>query len=398
LHHAYQDARPVQLDPRTLIVASLLTAGLMGAVSLGFATLRGSSRVIGSWGKALVLFAAGLLGLSLRGMIPDWISIALANTAIVGALVLAIRGLRVFLGSAPRDLMGAALVGGLFAYLLVFSVAAPSNVARSLAIGTAVCVIAVRTALLLRAKAPAQSRLSCRFTEFVFWAVALATLALGVGAGFERTEDVMRPDTLNAATFLAYAAFTMVATLGVMWMEIETLQAELVHSAHYDSLTGIYNRGTFLEEFEREVSRAGRAGGAFSLAIFDLDHFKLLNDRYGHPVGDQILRRFADVLRSGIRKHDTVGRYGGEEFALLMPQTGKDTALRVAERVRSALEARGVSVESRRIDVTVSCGIATYGVDGHDWDTLLSAADTALYEAKDGGRNRIVTAGALRMA
>jgi diguanylate cyclase (GGDEF)-like protein len=382
----------MELDPRTLIVASLLTAGLMGAVSLGFATLRGSSRVIGSWGKALLVLAAGLLGLSLRGLIPDWISIALANTAIVGAMVLAIRGLRVFLGSKPRDLMALALLPGLFAYLLVFSVVAPSNIARSFAIASALGVIAARTALLLRSKAPAQSRLSCRFTEYVFWGVALACSTLVVGTAFFGTEDALHPDTLHAATFLAYAAFIMITTLGVMWMEIETLQAELVYSAHYDSLTGIYNRGTFLQEFEREVSRAGRAGGAFSLAIFDLDHFKQLNDRFGHPVGDQVLRRFADVLRSGIRKHDTVGRYGGEEFALLMPQTGKDTALRVAERVRSALETRGVNVEGRRVDVTVSGGIATYGLDGHDWDTLLSAADTALYEAKDGGRNRIATA------
>ncbi|MDH4172859.1 MAG: GGDEF domain-containing protein, partial [Betaproteobacteria bacterium] len=152
------------------------------------------------------------------------------------------------------------------------------------------------------------------------------------------------------------------------------------------------NRGTFLTEFEREVSRSGRGGAAFSLAIFDLDRFKQLNDRYGHPAGDQVLKAFADVLRSSIRKHDTVGRYGGEEFALLMPQTGMDTAVRVAERIRRALETRGVSVEVGRIDVTVSGGVATFGIDGDDWDALLSAADTALYEAKRAGRNRIATA------
>ena len=102
------------------------------------------------------------------------------------------------------------------------------------------------------------------------------------------------------------------------------------------------------------------------------------------------------MLRADIRKHDTVGRYGGEEFALLMPQTGKDTAVRVAERIRRALEARGVRVDAGRIEVTVSAGIATYGIDGEDWDTLLSAADTALYEAKNSGRNRVITAGPAR--
>jgi diguanylate cyclase (GGDEF)-like protein len=165
-----------------------------------------------------------------------------------------------------------------------------------------------------------------------------------------------------------------------------------VRSARYDSLTGMYNRGTFLAEFEREVSRSARGGPAFSLAIFDLDQFKQINDRYGHPVGDRVLKAFADALPASIRKHDVVGRYGGEEFALLMPQTGKETAVRVAERVRRELEARGVAVDGKRIEVTVSGGIASYGIDGQDWDALLTAADNALYEAKHAGRNRICAA------
>jgi len=140
------------------------------------------------------------------------------------------------------------------------------------------------------------------------------------------------------------------------------------------------------------VSRSSRGGPAFSLVIFDLDRFKQVNDRYGHPAGDQVLKAFAEVLRSGIRKYDTVGRYGGEEFSLLMPQTGKDTAIRVTERIRRALEARGVNVDIGRIDVTVCAGIATYGADGENWEALLSAADTALYEAKNAGRNRVGTA------
>ena len=382
----------MELDPRTLIVASLLTAGLMGAVSLAFAGMRGASRVIGRWGGAMLLLGTGLLGLALRQLIPDWLSIALANTLIVAALVLAVRSLRRFLDDAPRDLLGWGLTAALFVYLLVFAVAIPSITARSVAIAAAIAIIMVRAALLLHRRAPESSRLSCRFTEIIFWAAAATAIVRAVSTLVADTQDLLQPNVLNAATFLAYAGFIMVSTLGIMWIEIETLQAELVYSAHYDSLTGIYNRGTFLTEFEREVSRSGRGGAAFSLAIFDLDRFKQLNDRYGHPAGDQVLKAFADVLRSSIRKHDTVGRYGGEEFALLMPQTGMDTAVRVAERIRRALETRGVSVEVGRIDVTVSGGVATFGIDGDDWDALLSAADTALYEAKRAGRNRIATA------
>lgn len=382
----------MELDPRTLVVASLLSAVLLGSVSLAFAIMRGSSRVIGNWGKAMLLLALGMLGLALRGLIPDWISIALANTVIVAALVLAVRSLRRFLGSAPRDLLGWGLTGALLVYLLLFSVVWPSNVARIVAVSTAIAIIATRAALLLRRNAPAACRLSCRFTEAVLWGTAAMTAARGVSILIAPSEDVMAPGTLNAATFMFYASFIIVATLGVMWMEIESLQGDLVRSAHYDSLTGLYNRGTFLGEFEREVSRCGRGGPAFSLAIFDLDRFKLINDRHGHPAGDRVLKGFADVLRASIRKHDAAGRYGGEEFSLLMPNTGKDTAARVAERVRRDLEGRGLMVEGKRMEVTVSGGVATYGVDGEDWDTLLSAADTALYEAKNGGRNRILMA------
>jgi len=96
----------MELDTRTLIVASLLTAGLMGGVSLAFATLRGTSRIIGRWGTAMLLLAAGLLGLALRGAIPDWMSMALSSTVIVAALVVAMRGLRLFLGGVARDLLG----------------------------------------------------------------------------------------------------------------------------------------------------------------------------------------------------------------------------------------------------------------------------------------------------
>jgi len=394
----FSGAAGMELDPRTLIVASLLSAGLMGAVSLAFATLRGSSRIIGRWGMAMLVLAAGLLGLALRGVIPDWMSMALSSTIIVAALVIAMRGLRLFLGSAPRDLLGWGLTAALFIFLLAFATIWPSQVARTLAISATIAYIAFRAAMLLHRSAPAHCRLSARFAEYMFWATAVATVARGVATLVVGTEDVMQPAALNATSFLAYAGFIMVSTLGVMWMEIETLQAELVHFAHYDSLTNIYNRGTFLAECEREVSRSSRGGAAFSLAIFDLDRFKQVNDRYGHPAGDQVLKAFAEILRTSIRKHDTVGRYGGEEFALLMPQTGKDTAVRVAERIRRALEARGVSVDIGRIDVTVSAGVATYGADGEDWDGLLSAADTALYEAKDAGRNRVATARAATAA
>jgi diguanylate cyclase (GGDEF)-like protein len=315
-----------------------------------------------------------------------------ANTVIVAGLVIAMRSLRLFLGSVPRDATGWGLTATLFLMLLYFTEVSASHEGRTIAISTALIIIASRAALLLRRKAPPACSLSCRFTEYIFWAMAGMTLARLVGTIYFPPASSLSPGALNAAVFLAYAGFIIVSTLGIMWMEIESLQSDLVRAARFDSLTGLYNRGTFLEEFEREVSRCVRGAPAFSLAMFDLDRFKRLNDEFGHPFGDRVLKSFADVLRAGIRKHDTVGRYGGEEFALLMPNTGKETALRVAERLRRDLEARGITVDGKRIDVTVSGGVSAFGEEGEDWDALLIAADRALYEAKNAGRNRIVSA------
>ena len=382
----------MELDPRSLVVASVLSAVLMGSVSIGFAALSGSSRIIGSWGRAMLLLAFGLLGLGMRDYVPLWLSAVVGNTLIVAAIALAMRALRVFVGGAPRDVMTWVLLAALFVLLVVFTEVQPSHVGRAIAISAALGIVALRAARLLHRKAPAACKLSSRVTEYVFWGVAVLTALRIVGTLLFPPPSALAAGPFNSAVFLLYSGFIIVSTLSVMWMEIESLQSELVRAARYDALTGLYNRGTFLEEFEREVSRCARGGPAFSLAVFDLDRFKRLNDQYGHPFGDRVLKAFAEVLRADIRKHDAVGRYGGEEFALLMPNTGKETAMRVAERVRRDLEARGITVDGKRVEVTVSGGIATYGVEGEDWDTLLSAADTALYEAKNSGRNRVITA------
>ena len=386
----------MELDPRSLVVASVLSAVLMGSVSIVFAALSGSSRIIGSWGRAMLLLAFGLLGLGMRDYVPLWLSAVVGNTLIVAAIALAMRALRVFVGGAPRDVMTWVLLAALFVLLVVFTEVQPSHVGRAIAISAALGIVALRAARLLHRKAPAACKLSSRVTEYVFWGVAVLTALRIVGTLLFPPPSALAAGPFNSAVFLLYSGFIIVSTLSVMWMEIESLQSELVRAARFDALTGLYNRGTFLEEFEREVSRCARGGPAFSLAVFDLDRFKRLNDQYGHPFGDRVLKAFAEVLRADIRKHDAVGRYGGEEFALLMPNTGKETAMRVAERVRRDLETRGISVDGKRVEVTVSGGIATYGVEGEDWDTLLSAADTALYEAKNSGRNRVVTAGPAR--
>ena len=134
----------MELDPRSLIVASVMSAALLGVVSVAFARLRGEDRIIGAWGRAMLVLAAGLLGLALRGAIPPWISVALANAAVIAALVMAMRGLRRFLGQRPQDLIGWGLTAALFLFLLVYSEVRPYYLPRIIAVSVALCAIALR--------------------------------------------------------------------------------------------------------------------------------------------------------------------------------------------------------------------------------------------------------------
>jgi diguanylate cyclase (GGDEF)-like protein len=169
----------------------------------------------------------------------------------------------------------------------------------------------------------------------------------------------------------------------------------LFESATYESLTGLLRREGILEQLERELERARRYGRPLTVAMADLDHFKEVNDGHGHLAGDTLLRRTAQILTEGLRSTDWIGRYGGEEFLLLLPETDMAGAGAVAEKIRSRVQRTVVPVEGGALtSVTISIGLASLEdvlprdgkVTARD---LIAAADRSLYAAKNGGRNRV---------
>jgi diguanylate cyclase (GGDEF)-like protein len=162
-----------------------------------------------------------------------------------------------------------------------------------------------------------------------------------------------------------------------------------------DGLTDLYNRREFNKLLQKAVANADRQGGGFALLLFDIDHFKKLNDTYGHPAGDAAIRNTAQVLERHLRQGDHAARYGGEEFAAILPGADEGGALHLAERVRAAIESSRVVFDGARLGVTVSLGVAVWPADGKDQEALLAAADRALYAAKQAGRNRVVAASTL---
>jgi diguanylate cyclase (GGDEF)-like protein/PAS domain S-box-containing protein len=170
---------------------------------------------------------------------------------------------------------------------------------------------------------------------------------------------------------------------------VQVLQEELREQATHDALTGLYNRHFLEESFGRELLLAERGGHPVSVIMGDLDHFKAVNDRYGHLVGDEVLRVFGTLLTNNSRASDIVCRYGGEEFLLVLPGMTGEGALQRAEQLRQAMAATHVSSGVSRITVTASFGVATFPTHSRTTDELIAAADRALYSAKAQGRNRV---------
>jgi len=170
-------------------------------------------------------------------------------------------------------------------------------------------------------------------------------------------------------------------------MAVESANAQLKVLSQTDSLTQLFNRGFWEDSLAREFKRVTRTGQPCSLIMFDIDHFKKINDNYGHPAGDEVIRQTAATLRDCIRETDVPGRYGGEEFAVLLIETGADDALMVAERIRTSIEAMTVTHESHNIQFTVSLGIAELDGSMTEHEQLIQGADQALYQSKETGRN-----------
>jgi diguanylate cyclase (GGDEF)-like protein len=197
--------------------------------------------------------------------------------------------------------------------------------------------------------------------------------------------------------FKPFEAFELKARLDLgrrildLQRQLFSAYEEMRHRAAHDPLTGLYNRGAILDELHKECLRYRRDGGSLGVVLCDLDHFKRVNDGYGHPAGDAVLREAARRIRSVLRAYDAIGRYGGEEFLVVIPRCTRETLCVVAERLREAIGEHPMSVSSTTLPVTTSIGVAISESGGNaDPESLLHAADAALFEAKRSGSNRVV--------
>ena len=194
-----------------------------------------------------------------------------------------------------------------------------------------------------------------------------------------------------------YDRAELLARIGVgrrmLEMQSNLLEARdaLAHQATHDFLTGVFNRRAVRDRLKQEISRAGRDGKSLSVGMLDIDHFKKINDTFGHQAGDESLIAFTRLIQDGLREYDCVGRYGGEEFLVIAPGSVGSKNESLFERLRTRISEAEIATNAGPISLTVSIGVAP-GTGQSDVDTLLAAADAALYQAKAEGRNRVVYA------
>jgi diguanylate cyclase (GGDEF)-like protein/PAS domain S-box-containing protein len=171
-------------------------------------------------------------------------------------------------------------------------------------------------------------------------------------------------------------------------LSLEGANEKLSQLSRTDGLTNLYNHHYWEERAEQEFLRNSRSLNPCTLVIFDIDHFKRVNDTYGHPAGDEVLRQTAEVLRSALRKTDIAGRYGGEEFALILVDTNSEKALAFCERLRKAIEALKVVTNEQLVQFTISIGLCELSANHANYQSWIKAADDALYQSKETGRNK----------
>jgi len=226
------------------------------------------------------------------------------------------------------------------------------------------------------------------------WAAISLALALMVQrrvAPLWRYGDGITPSLLDTCFGLAISVFMLVGIWGLrkLFAELARQSEELRVLARTDPLTGLANRRETLARLQHELDRTARVGRPLSLIMLDLDHFKAVNDTWGHATGDAVLVAVAEVCRKALRRIDLAGRWGGEEFLIVLPDADAEAALAAAERLRAALAQRSITTRDAPLTVSASLGVATASASMQA-DDLVAHADAALYRAKEAGRNRVV--------
>ncbi|CAN7673630.1 GGDEF domain-containing protein [Acidovorax sp. LjRoot74] len=388
-----------------IIVSSLMMAASMAVV--GWGRRRDG---LGRWAAALLVNAIGHGLIMLRGVVPDVLSVVLGNVLLSCVFVGMIAAIHQFQGQPARWPLLVAPPVLVTGFVIAFIDNFPARVSFvGLVIGLQ-AVWALATALQRRDAAVGRGQWLL-VAGLGLEAAVLSGRALLALSSSAVASGILQANALQTLTFLATFSVVLISSMGFVFMARDRADENNRIMAAIDPLTGVANRRSLISALDRDVSRAVRTREPIALMMVDIDHFKRVNDRYGHPVGDQVLCHVVNVLRGRVRAQDLVGRYGGEEFMVVLPDTtllgaeqlARELCRAVAESrcrvgaTEGASDARPEPGGGTSIAVTVSIGVFGGRLEsGDSWDMLIAAADRALYQAKENGRNRVEVATGLR--
>jgi diguanylate cyclase (GGDEF)-like protein len=381
------------MEPTTaFIIATLMmlaNGGVLGLVHRDLPAALQPSAV--SWRIATLLIAGGCVLLAVQRYLPPGFVLPVANGMAMLGFAGYWRALRQFYGHPETAwlllpvLLG---VGGLY----WFSVIQPDLLARVLLVSSVWIVLMLGSVHTLRAPPHRDTAVSRPVMAGIFVVVVLFTLlrAAYFLAGDAVVADVLDSNSwINSATPIIAAVLPVIGTTAFLLMCSERIRRQWERAASTDYLTGLANRRTLAEVGGSRYQTARQAGDGLAVALIDIDHFKSINDRYGHDIGDCALKHVAARLEAACRGKELPARQGGEEFVVLFDRVNAEQAYTAAERLRRAVESEPFAEGGLLLPITVSVGVAALREGDGRFDDLLRRADEALYAAKAGGRNRV---------
>lgn len=379
------------LDPVNILIVTLLSCIMSVAIlgSLRPAAIPG----VGRWIGAYVLASLAVVLFALRRVTPDIVTVLMANALLALSVLFVLEGCRQFFGLPPRQ-------PALWVAWLAMSAGVAWWTWGTPALGSRIAAVSAFHALMYalvgwtawRYRPPGRPAYSYYFVTGAAWLGALGHAARGFlyGAGWVQQTTLLAVTPLNVG-YLALGILALPAlSIGMVMLAHDRMAERLERVADHDELTGALTRRAFFVKAGKLLDAARVSGGPLAITIVDIDHFKSINDRYGHAAGDEALRHFGRVIASNIRATDLFGRLGGEEFAVLFPGLTRDAAMARLEslRAKTAAVRRGPGQSE---SVTFSAGVDACA-HGDSLASLMARADAALYAAKTRGRDRVVAA------
>ncbi len=379
------------LDMRTILGLTFSYSFFVGLLMIIFGLNRKKANGLIYIGSGIVVYGLGFLIISTRDYLSVFLTVIVANFLIYLGVAFILKGLSVFVGSKVKWLVQHILFSGLvLGGFLFFTYSQPNINARIIIIASVTLIMFVEMLVIIFYKREGDTRVeSLILSTFFIISIVIFAIRIVISVFEAEMESFMDAGFIHSFSVIIYQVFPFVLSITTFWISNTKMEYELRHQSMIDSLTGIYNRAAILTLINKSIDMYRRKGGQFAIVMADIDHFKSVNDKFGHLCGDDTLKSVVDVLKGQIRNGDYIGRYGGEEFIMIMFDIGREELDKKLNDLRTSIKETKIGSLPDGYEVTASFG----GVvnQGHyNLDDLIKVADDALYKAKDLGRDKVV--------